>query len=305
MSLVGTSPTTTAASESENGPVSNQDFARYIRYFQDTHAIIRKWDHELSNAPPSGITIKTPDGDKVMDKKTLARYSKDYIKQLGDLKKIYANRKKKRSGGSQSSQFSSLFYISDQLAAFYSKANLGPIDPESGDGKLSDVIELVTKRRMANSGMLTSLFSRYIAANNLASKDGRFMPDERMKKAFGTTNFRLHSKDLSKRKCSAGTTPEKEEDIREKISHGKQSALDRAYEKTDKRGVRMYEPKTGLLWTSMMTINSYFRIPHQLLTDDEREALKDPENIQSAKELQEIITQIKEISKDMKRKESK
>ena len=105
MSLVGTSPTTTAASESENGPVSNQDFARYIKYFQDTHNIIRKWDHALANAPSSGLTIKTPDGDKVMDKKTLARYSKDYVKQLGDLKKIYANRKKKRSGGSSALRY--------------------------------------------------------------------------------------------------------------------------------------------------------------------------------------------------------
>ena len=143
MSLGGTSPTTTAASESNNGPVTNQEFARYIKYFQDTHSIIRKWDHALANAPPSGITIKTPDGDKVMDKRSLARYSKDHINQLGDLKKIYANRKKKTSR--TSNQFSSLFYVSDQLAAFYTKANLGPIDPDSGDGKLADMIDIVTK----------------------------------------------------------------------------------------------------------------------------------------------------------------
>lgn len=292
MSLGGTSPTTTAASESSNGPVSNQDFARYIKYFQDTHNIIRKWDHALADAPPSGITVKTPDGDKVMDKRSLSRYSKDYINQLGDLKKIYANRKKKSSR--TSTQFSSLFYVSDQLAAFYKNANLGPIDPDSGDGKLSDMIDIVTKKRMANAGILTSLFSRYISVNGLAaSSGGRFVPDERMKKAFSTTNFRMNSKDLSRRKCAPGTPSEKEEAIREKIALGKKGALERAQEKIDKRGERMYEPKKGLLWTSMMTINSYFRIPNQLLTDEEREELKDPENVQAAKELQEVITQIK------------
>ena len=291
MSLGGTSPTTTAASESNNGPVTNQEFARYIKYFQDTHKIIRKWDHALANSPSSGITIQTPDGDKVMDKRALSRYSSDYINQLGDLKKIYANRKKKSS--KSSNQFSSLFYISDQLAAFYTKANLGPIDPDSGDGKLADMIDIVTKKKMANAGILTSLFSRYISVNGLASDNGRFKPDERMKKAFATTNFRLNSKDFSRRKCAPGTPADKEEAVREKIAQGKKGALDRAQEKIDKRGERMYEPKKGLLWTSMMTINSYFRIPNQLLTEEEREALKDPDNVQAAKELQEVITQIK------------
>jgi len=297
MSLGGTSPTTT--SQETDGPVSNKDFGKYIKYFQDTHSIIRKWDHVLHNAPAAGVTIMTPDGEKVMDKRSLARYSRDFVNQLGDLKKIYTNRKRKRKTN-QNSEFSSLFYVSDQIVAFYTKANLGPIDPESGDGELSSMVDIVTKNRMANSGILTSLFSRYISANNLATDEGRFAPDDRMKKAFNTTNFRMFSKDLSKRKCVAGTTPEKEADIKLKVSLGKKSAFDRAYEKINKRGDRMYEPEKGLLWTSMMTINSYYRIPSQILTDSEREALKEPENVQAAKDLQEITTHIKNQLKQIK-----
>lgn len=277
------------------GPVSSQDFGKYVKYFQESHRAIIRWNNILSNAPSSGITIKAPSGsgeeDRVLKRADVAKYSQIYIQELGDLKKIYSNRKRKTNR--TNSQLRSLFYISDQLAAFYTKANLGPIDPETGRGKLSDKISLVTERRMATSGILMSLFARYIDVNGLKTSSGRFTPDSRMKKAFATTNYRLNSIDMSKRTISSGTPEDKVEDTKQKISLGKKSALDRVSSRVDKNGKSMYDDKEGLLYTSMCTLNNFFRIPTPLLTKEEKEDLCSESNVESAKELQQILTFIK------------
>lgn len=290
----GTSPTATAS----QGPTTTQEFGKYIRYFQDSHKAIMRWNSILSNAPSSGITIKGTDGgeDTILRKTDIAKYSQIYIQELGDLKSIYATRKRKTNR--TNSQLRSLYYVSDQLVAFYTKANLGPIDPESGKGKLSDKLSLITEKRMATSGILMSLFARYIHVNGLKTSSGRFSVDPRMKKAFSTTNFRLDGKDFSKRKISDGTTEEKTEELKEKISQGKKSAFDRVASRMDKNGKSMYDPKEGLLYTSMCTLNNFFRIPTQLLTTDERSALNDEENVEAAKELQQILTYIKNHKSD-------
>ena len=277
------------------GPVSSQDFGKYIKYFQDSHRAIMRWNSILNSAPSSGITIKAPTGsdeeDRVLRKSDIAKYSQIYIQELGDLKKIYANRKRKTNR--TNSQLRSLFYISDQLAAFYTKANLGPIDPETGKGKLVDKISLVTERRMATSGILMSLFARYIDVNGLKTSSGRFTPDTRMKKAFATTNYRLNSVDMSKRKIPSSTDEAKVDEVKQKIALGKKSALDRVSSRVDKNGKAMYDAKEGLLYTSMCTLNNFFRIPTPLLTKDERESLSSEDNIDAAKELQQILTFIK------------
>ncbi len=290
MSL-GTSPT--ASATAAQGPTTNQEFGKYIRYFQDSHKAIMRWNSILSNAPSSGITIKGVDGteDTVLRRADIAKYSQIYIQELGDLKKVYASRKRKTNR--TNSQLKSLYYVSDQLVAFYTKANLGPIDPETGKGKLADKLSLITEKRMATSGILMSLFARYIHVNGLKTSSGRFSVDARMKKAFSTTNYRLNGVDFSKRKVTDGTTEEKAQEIKEKISQGKKSAFDRVSARVDKNGKSMYDSKEGLLYTSMCTLNNFFRIPTQLLSAEEREALNAEDNVETAKELQEILTCIK------------
>ena len=288
MSL-GTSPTANAS----QGPTSTQEFGKYIKYFQDSHKAIMRWNSILSNAPSSGITIKGVDGadDTVLRRADIAKYSQIYIQELGDLKKVYASRKRKTNRSNQ--QLRSLYYVSDQLVAFYTKANLGPIDPETGKGKLADKLSLITEKRMATSGILMSLFARYIHVNGLKTSSGRFSVDERMRKAFSTTNFRLNKTDFSKRRVADGTPEEKVQELKEKISLGKKSAFERVSSRVDKNGKSMYDPKEGLLYTSMCTLNNFFRIPTQLLTTEEREALNAEENVEAAKELQQILTYIK------------
>ena len=286
-----TSPTVDAS----NGPVTSQDFGRYIRYFQDSHRAIMRWNTILNNAPSVGITVKAPDGsgeeDTVLRKSDIAKYSQIYIQELGDLKKIYANKKRKNTRSN--TQLRSLFYVSDQLAAFYTKANLGPIDPDTGKGKLADRLSIITEKRMATSGILMSLFARYIQVNGLKTQSGRFEPDARMKKAFATTNFRLNSSDVSKRKIPVSTPEEKAQATKEKIALGKKSAFDRISSRVETSGKKMYDEKEGLLYTSMCTLNNYYRIPNVLLTQNEKDALVDSDNISEAKELQEILTHIK------------
>ena len=288
MSLA-TSPTTNAVEQ--QGVVTNQEFGRYIKYFQDGHKALMKWKEIVSNAPASGVTVDTDEGEKVMTRKAIARYSQDYVNQLNDLKKIFANRKKK-STRSSNHLHNSLFYVSDQLVAFYTKANLGPIDPETGKGKLADKLKILTEKRMATSGILTSLFTQYIRHNNLKKETGRISVDTRMKKAFATTNYRLNATDLSKRSISGVSDAEKQV-LKDKLTDSKKSAFARLDGCTDKRGLSIYDSKEGFLWTCMMKINNFYRVPKQLLSESEQAALTDPANFEEAKELQEILTHIK------------
>ena len=87
--MSATSPTVDASS---SGPVTSQDFGRYVKYFQDSHKAIMRWTAILNSAPPAGITVKGRDGgeDTVLKKSDIAKYSQIYISELGDLKKIYA-----------------------------------------------------------------------------------------------------------------------------------------------------------------------------------------------------------------------
>lgn len=288
MSLA-TSPT----SKASDGPVTNAEFAKYIKYFQDSHKAIMKWSSILNNAPSAGITLRATedDGEVTLRKSDISRYSQIYLAELGDLKRVWASKKRKTNRTSQ--QLKSLYYVSDQLAAFYSNANLGPIDPSTGKGKVSDKLALITEKRMATSGILMSLFALYIKVNGLKNESGRFAPDARMIKAFSTTNFRLNKVDMSKRKMPTGTPQEKVDAVREKISLSKKSAFDRIASREETNGKRMYDEDEGLLYTSMCILNNYFRIPTVLLTEQERSDLSSEENIEAAQELQEILTSIK------------
>ena len=292
MSLA-TSPTTNAS-----GPVSNGEFGKYIKYFQESHKAIMKWNSILSNAPPSGITIRaTEDGqdDVTLRKSDISRYSQIYLAELGDLKRVFSQKRKKTNRSS--TQLKSLFYVSDQLAAFYKNANLGPIDPATGKGKLSSKLSLVVDKRMATSGILMSLLALYIKSNGLKTGTGRYTPDARMKKAFATTNFRLNSTDISKRKIPSTTPRDKVDTVTERISESKKSAFARVSLREETNGKQMYIEDEGLLYTSMCILNNYFRIPALLLTNGEREELTDEDNVQEARELQEILTSIKNFKK--------
>jgi len=282
---------TSIASTSTDGPLTTRQFSDLVKYYQSTHkAIVRLT--ALVNKVPGNQTLRI--GEHTIKKKDVSEYSNAYVSQLGDLRKVFGNRKRKTTRNN--SQLNSLFYVSDQLVAFYKGANLGPLDPASPkSGKLADHIDILISQRMSTSGILTSLISRYIDANNLKTPDsaGRFMPDSRMKTAFGTTKYVLRKEDLSKRKMGSDVPSEKADKIRASIKAGSKSAFDRVSDRVDRRtGKPVYDKSSGLLYTTMMVFNNFYRVPPQLLTDEERDELRDEDNIAAAKELQERLTHI-------------
>jgi hypothetical protein len=290
-----TSPSTRLANSADEGPVSRKKFSELIKYFQQTHKAIVEMT-ALVNRVPANQSLKF--GSHTFRSSDINAYSRIFMTQLGDLNKIYGSRKKRTNKGN-SKQLQSLFYVSDQLVDFYKSSKLGPADPEKPRSKLSNEIDLITDKHMATSGILTSLITNYIDANNLKAVDkdgkptGRFMPDDRMQDAFSDCIFTLHGKDISKRKCREGTAPEKATKIKQQVSEGKQSAFDRVRDRVDKRSEEnFYDEKNGLLYTTMMIFNNFYRIPSALLTDAEREALLDEENIEASNRLQERLSKI-------------
>ena len=293
----------TSISVNSEGPTSAKDFAEQIKYFQQTHkAIVKLTEIFYKNKIPSNQSLKV--GHHNISRKDISQYSRAYQAQLGDLKKIYNNRKKRT--GKNNNQLKSLFYVSDQLVDFYKKSHLGRVDPNDPDSdELSDEIELITKYRMSTGGILTSLIFRYIDHNNLREKSskGRFLPDSNMEKSFSNTKYMLDGKDISRRKFRADALAEKVTKIKGNIADSKQSAFKRVASRKDKKsGDSFYERDTGLLNTAMMIFNNFYRIPKELLSDEEKESLTDPDVIEMAEELQKKLSHITEtINAEKKR----
>ena len=282
---------TTVASNVKSGPVSSKDFAECIKYYQQTHKAIVALSG-LVNKLPANQPLQI--GNHTIRRSDVNKYSQAYMSQLGDLRKIFSSKRKKSKR--PNSQLNSLFYVSDQLVNFYKNSNLGPLDPEDPNGEqLADHIDILLENRMSTSGILTSLISRYIESNNLKTPNssGRFTPDKKMEKCFANTKYVVNKKDFSKRSLPSETPADKAERIQENISLGSKSAFDRVSDRVDRRsGKSVYDKDTGLLYTTMMVFNNFFRIPPQLLTEAEKAKLVDEDNITHAKELQVKLSKI-------------
>lgn len=283
-------------SSSDDGPLSQKKFSELVKYFQVTHKALMEMC-ALVNKLPANQSLKF--GNHTFKTSDINTYSRIYVSQLGDLPQLYKRRKRRSHKGGEHLQRP--FFLSDQIVDFYKSANLGPADPENPRSKLNKEIQLVTKKHMATSGILTSLITSYIEANGLKGVDdegkptGRFLPDDHMKESFSDCVYTLKGKDISKRKCREGTKPEKVDEIKEKISEGKKSAFERVKDRVDNRsGELYYDEKKGLLYTTMMIFNNFYRIPGPLLTDDEKESLTSKDNIEACKELQEKLSKITE-----------
>jgi len=295
------SPTTRAANDNE-GPLTQKSLSELIKYYKEAHRVIVQLTAEVNRLPSNqGLQV----GHHKFKASDINSYSRIFMSQLDDLKKIF-NRKKKRRTNKGNNQAKALFYVSDQLVDFYKNSKLGPADPENPKSKLSKEIDLLTKHHMANSGILTSLITNYIEVNGLKVKpeeEGkavRFRPDDRMLDAFSDCVYTLNGKNISKRKLREGTPEQKRDEIKEKISHGKQSACERLQERVYKNGECFYEEENGFLYSSMMAISAFYRVPDHLLTLEEKAALSEEDNIHAAEELQQKLSKITEHRKARK-----
>lgn len=293
-----TSPTSKAVSKG-SGPLTTREFSEHVKYYQQAHKAIVRLTAELSNQPYNQ-PLKIPDSDFVIRRSDLSKYSQAYVAQLGDLRKMFSNRKKKSNR--TNNQLNSLFYVSDQLVKFYTKVDLGFTEPNNKKSpKLGKQLELLTKYHMATSGILTSLISKYIDYHNLKSKseNGRFVPDDHMLSCFKTTSYMLDGEDLSERSVASGTPSEKVEKIQKHIDEGGNSAFEKVKDRVDKRTNRKLYDDTGASFTTMMVFNNFFRIPPALLLEEEREELKKEKYIEMAKDLQSKLTSNTKSSKNV------
>lgn len=293
----GLSPATKLSKEKI--AVTTKDFGECIKYFQNAHRSLMRLNG-LVNKLPYNQPLKI--GNYEIRKNQLIKYSQAYISQLGDLRKMYSNRKKKVRS---TTKINNLFFVSDQLVEFYKNADLGKLDPSDPDSDdLVDHLELLMKYRLATSGILTSLISRYIDVNKLKSTKctGRYIPDQNMIDSFTTTKYMLpninknglfdkKSHDITNRKVQNlhGNNLTK---INDNLKHGELSPFDRIKDRIDKRKNENLLTKDGLLYTTMMILNNFYRIPTCLLNDDELDLTTNSEKIEMAKELQTKLSYI-------------
>jgi len=284
------SPTSKAVTKGSD-PLTTREFSEHVKYYQQAHKAIVRLTAELSSLPYNQ-PLKIPGSDFVIRRSDLSKYSQAYVAQLGDLRKMFSNRKKKSNR--TNNQLNSLFYVSDQLVKFYTKIDLGLTDPNNKKSpKLGKQLELLTKYHMATSGILTSLISRYIDYHKLKSKteNGRFIPDQHMIDCFSSTDYMLDGEDLSERDISAGTPQEKVEKIRKHIEEGSKSAFEKVEDRIDRRtNKKLYEKDIGASFTTMMVFNNFFRVPPSLLLEEERDELKKEKYIEMAKDIQSKLS---------------
>lgn len=287
------SPTTEDIKKGE--PLSVAEFGKRIDHFKDAFKAIFNLQAELYRFGPSHkLEVKKTK----IGRKDINTFQKAALHQLGDLKTLYSMKKKKKSPRNNE-KLSALFYVSDQLVNFYIDAELGLSDPEDEDSSpLSEEITLITKHHMANSGILTSLFSRYVAENNLKNNDkdkkdrkGRFMPDKRMKQYLSTTTPILFEEDLTQRDVPADLDPKKMKKIQEDLENGDKSAFERIEGRTKKNSNDLvYDKKRGLMFLALMIFSNFYRIQDAYLTEKERKPLKDEDNIAESKRVQSILS---------------
>jgi hypothetical protein len=302
-----TSPVRRIILESKDEPITNQQFYKIIKYFQQSHKAIVELTALVNRLPPNeALRYK----NRVFTRNNINNYSRIYSNQLEiDFKAAWNNRRRRPNKKGSSEKTKIPFYISDQLREFYKNASkLGPSDPEKKNSKLSKELSLLIDEGMATSGILTSLLTNYISVNDLfvydenGEKTGRYLPDENMKECFSDTVLTLNGKKVSKRDFREGTSLAKIEEIKAKFAEGKKSAFDRLKGLKVKNSDTLYQDKNGgLLFTTMMKLDNYFRIPDQVLTDEEKKLLMEEESIAKAAELQAKLSKLTKHRNNVKK----
>ena len=90
--------------------------------------------------------------------------------------------------------------------------------------------------------------------------------------------------------------------IKDNISKGSISAIDRVKDRVDKRRNEKVYDKNGLLYTTMMVFNNFYRVPPCLLEEEESSYLVTKDRLDDAKELQDILSSITQWNKEHKGK---
>ena len=287
----------------ENKQLTPAEFNKHIDHFRDTiRAIISLENDRVKH----GLNHKLDIRGHEIGKKEINQFWKSTLHQMNVVKKFYAQKKKNKSG-KNSTQLRALHYVSDQIPALYDGADMGPLDPSDPDSPpLSAALGLVTEKHMGNAGIFTSLQSRYIRYHNLKrdtekGEQVRYVPDKRMKSAFSSTKWTFFGEDiLDTREVPEALDEKKMQKIEDTIKFGKKSAFSRVADIASKKNEDdfIYDKKKGALYVSMMKFNSFYRIIPEMNTQEERDALKDDENIATGIELNNVLKNITNYHKE-------
>ena len=237
--------------------------------------------------PPYSETDPLHDEKVILSKEEFVKLTEG-LKDLGEIKKMLDKRKRPKT-----TILRKLFYISDQMVDFY--RNSGLILPES--------FKLVTEKRMANSGIMVLLITRYIQKEGLKNL-GRFKFDERMKKYFSNTHYILDGKKITKvpsifRPINEGETfqgnTKMTEKIEARIVNGDKSMIDILSERTNKRDNTKCYDAEGCQFFSIMVLNNYYRIPDCLVSAEGKAYLEDNENLDMGTDLIKYLSDNKVV----------
>ncbi len=160
-----------------------------------------------------------------------------------------------------------LFYVSDQFVNFIKQCGM--------DLPLS--ISLITKHRMANSGIIVSLLGKYIDEHNLARSENnnreRFQPSQLMGECFDTTHLILKGKKFNEQYLNK-LDSYKLDKIKERIAKGETSFLKLMETRTNGQGVQIYTQQDGYLFLGIMILCNRCRIPTEFVSDRQERDLK-------------------------------
>lgn len=222
----------------------------------------------------------------------------------------------------------SLYLVTDQIVNFLSSVNLGrsvatlndlydrykdelkTATPElrrkileearSGDKKdnlRNDIAQLVLDARFATSAIMTSLFSIYFKVNGLQNQEHpSFNSYTELEKYLGgstDTKWRVNGK--VRERIPSSVTGKKKEELEEKLAKTNLSGIRIASESRNTKGAPLLEPGKGIGFTATMVLFNRYRMPSGMLTKEEEETMRDPENVAAASDLHKELHTVNEF----------
>lgn len=280
-----------AVEKCNEGKLPAKDFRDVLKYLEMAHKDLMKLERKVTEAGSQGLMI---DG-QLVNRTTLKSANEAFCHQLSELNKIYRARNKKKGGDSK--HLKDIFYVSDQLAELYR-------DVDFGLGKtFQKDMKLVTEKRIATGSMLTSLMTRYCRTLP-KNEDKSYELTEELRETLSDTRFMLHGKDLGESFHPEDPHTTTNRKILERIENGEYSVFELLNGVKDKNG-KVLVSEDRFLHGALMKFNSHFRIPKDLLSEQQLAVLADPKLKSQAESIQGRLNDATNKEKEEEKEERK
>lgn len=252
----------------------------------DLHVFRQTVEFMTTNAKTGlTLTVQGIEGEVPCNKKFISNLEDELRHRLLSLKSDFKAKKapKARAPG----QFTKPFYVSDQFRDFLSSVDIGEeIKHAKKDFKV------VSKGGMVTPGLANSLVNAYQRRNG--TKSGSvYQYTKDMEKHFKSTDLILGGTRLTESNISTSTSPERRQKLIVRLKEAGPSVKSRL----EKEGSFS---DGGYMPTCVVKIFNYFRIPNELLTQEQREALELPEHIEAVNRLSAISSGATRVANEAK-----